>query len=50
VCVNSTLEAEPWNGRQGVPVDRVVDNADARDLPRLLRARRERPRSRRAAE
>jgi hypothetical protein len=50
VCVNSTLEAEPWNGRQGVPVDRVVDNADARDLPRLLRARRERPRSRAAEQ
>src|SRR5262245_19750395 len=28
---------------EGVPVERVVDNADARDLPRLLRARRERP-------
>src|SRR5262245_21706138 len=35
---------------EGVPVERVVDNADARDLPRLLRARRERPRSRRAAD
>src|SRR5262249_21536950 len=35
---------------EGVPVERVVDNADARDLPRLLRARRERPRRRRAAE
>jgi len=28
---------------EGVPVERVVDYADARDLPRLLRARRERP-------
>src|SRR5262245_48771796 len=35
---------------EGVPVERVVDNADARDLPRLLRARRERPRSRAAAK
>src|SRR5262249_24779662 len=34
---------------EGVPVERVVDNADARDLARLLRGRRERPR-RRAAE
>src|SRR5262249_42699825 len=31
---------------EGVPVQRVVDDADARDLPRLLRARRERPRRR----
>src|SRR5262249_12300982 len=35
---------------EGVPVERVVDNADALDLPRLLRPRRERPRGRRAAE
>jgi hypothetical protein len=35
---------------EGVPVERVVDNADAWDLPRLLRARRERTRGRRAAE
>src|SRR5262249_16426780 len=35
---------------EGVPVDRVVDNADARDLPRLPRPLRERPRGRRAAE
>src|SRR5262245_56784900 len=35
---------------EGVPVQRVVDNADAWDLPRLLRTHRERPRRRRAAE
>src|SRR6201984_2384762 len=35
---------------EGVPVERVVDYADARDLPRLLRSRRERPRRSRAAE
>jgi hypothetical protein len=31
---------------EGVPPERVVDDADARDLRRLLRARRERPRGR----
>src|SRR5262245_58223555 len=35
---------------EGVPNGRVVDDADTRDLRRLLRAGRERPRSRRAAE
>src|SRR5262249_15001856 len=35
---------------EGVPVERVIDNADTRDLPRLLRAGRERPRHHRAAE
>src|SRR5262249_2720775 len=35
---------------EGVPVDRVVDYADARDLPQLLRACRERPRRRAAAK
>src|SRR5262249_31928498 len=35
---------------EGVPLERVVDNADVRDLPHLLRARHERPREGRAAE
>src|SRR5215467_14611899 len=35
---------------EGVPVDRVVDYADARDFPRLLRTRHARPRGHRAAE
>src|SRR5262249_25817349 len=35
---------------EGVPLERVVDNADVRDLPHLLRARHERPPCRRAAE
>jgi hypothetical protein len=33
-----------------VPHGRVVDEANARDLRRLLRAQRPRPRGRRAAE
>src|SRR5262245_43870984 len=48
VAVEVTEIAQPVT--EGVPVERVVDNADARDLPRLLRARRERPRSRAAAK
>jgi hypothetical protein len=35
---------------EGVPMGRVVDDADARDLRRLLRARRQRPSDSRAAE
>src|SRR5262249_58715269 len=35
---------------EGVPPGRVINDADTRDLPRLLRARRERPRRHRAAE
>jgi hypothetical protein len=35
---------------EGLSSRRVVDDADARDLPRLLRARRERPRSRAAEQ
>src|SRR5262249_3205851 len=35
---------------EGVPLERVVDNADVRDLPHLLRACRERPRCRAAEE
>jgi len=34
---------------EGVPPGRVINDADTRDLSRLLRVRRERPR-RRAAE
>src|SRR5262249_39610255 len=35
---------------EGVPPGRVINDADTRDLPRLLRARRERPTSRRTAQ
>src|SRR5262245_62671992 len=35
---------------EGVPPGRVINHADTRGLARLLRARRERPRDRRAAE
>jgi hypothetical protein len=35
---------------KGVPPSRGIDDADAWDFRRLLRARRERPRGRRAAE
>jgi len=35
---------------EGVPPERVVDDADARHLPRLLRVHRERPRRWRAAK
>src|SRR5262249_8622760 len=35
---------------EGVPLERVVDNADVRDLPHLLRSRNERPRCRAAEQ
>src|SRR5438128_114228 len=35
---------------EGLPPGRVINDADTRDLPRLLRSRRERPRGCRAAE
>src|SRR2546429_6634126 len=35
---------------EGLPPGRVINDADTRDLPRLLRARRERPCGHRAAE